>query len=654
MSTSRTPQITMPSSHERDALRQAHAFMAHRTESGDQPWTKYRLSNAGGKSGYSYGQIQIDLAGKKNLYRTDFIEVASDWLVKNKLIDAKNETALKKEFDDQLAVPVSSGKLTSVNKDLLNTFLASPEGHRFADATSAKAFDDLIMPRLTKFFSKPSARLLIKDPQFIAYAAKIANASEGVELQKFLNGDLVELGGEPVMPGVRSKIMSPMALDRAFVGTLKKSGQVMIKGEAKTLAAGSEITVSRDGFFFNGDRIDLLDELLSLSIPDDAKTRPRFHENGRAMGIDTDATNKRFKSEVILFKKEQTLNNEDLLLDFKDAAVFPYNTLQITKEQASGEKPFFPGEFFQLYAQNNAFAEPLRKGRDDIYVKNAWQYQYAETRPEVLAEVDDALWDGLDPQAFLLPNLRKVIQGEHDFETQQRLEKKQEPRPLSREVIREYMLGNQRVMAEAVRTQPPKPKETQTQAIYYPDANGNQASLTYKVDPELLKSDQVGLSRAFREKRYWDIRIAPNKEPLPPPFLDSGPPKRWQSGEQASLIEKPSNFIFKGDPVVPQTPVVLAMAPLALPTVGGPAPLARPPGPSAADQLARAADEQRAAEVAAFEEEERLAKLVRAEIQNYARRPRHGWTPAEEAALCGVTIRRPGGYRHRDFGDLFA
>jgi hypothetical protein len=70
--------------------------------------------------------------------------------------------------------------------------------------------------------------------------------------------------------------------------------------------------------------------------------------------------------------------------------------------------------------------------------------------------------------------------------------------------------------------------------------------------------------------------------------------------------------------------------------------------------LARAADEQRAAEVAAFEEEERLAKLVRAEIQNYARRPRHGWTPAEEAALCGVTIRRPGGYRHRDFGDLFA
>ncbi len=653
MSTSRTSPTTMPSEVTRQALRDAHAFMAHRTESGDQPWSKYKLSNAGGKSGYSFGQIQIDLASPDTPYRAELVTAAALWLVKNNKIASAGEGAWIIDVKTQLSVPVSAGKLTEKNKDLLDAFLASPEGHRFADATSAKAFDKLIMPRLAKFFSKASARLLIKDPQFIAYAAKIANASEGDELARFLNGESVQIGGEPVMPGVRSKILSPMALDRAFAGTLKKSGQVMINGEAKTLAAGSEITVSRDGFFFNGDRIDLLDESLSLSIPDEAKTRPRFHENGRAMGIDTDATNKRFKSEVVLFKKEQKSNNEDLLLDFKDAAVFPYHTLQITKEQASGEKPFFPGEFYQLYAKNNAFAEPLRKGRDDIYVKNAWQYQYAETRPEVLAEVDDALWDGLDPQAYLLPNLRKVVQSEHDFETQQRLEKKQVPRPLSREVVREYMFSNQRVMAEAVRTQPPKPKESQTQAIYYPDARGDKASLTYKVDPELLKNDQVGLARAFREKRYWDIRIAPSKEPLPPPFLDSGPAKRWQSGEQASLVEKPSNFIFKGDPVVPQTPVVLAMAPLALPTVGGPAPLARPPGPSTADQLARAADEQRAAEVAAFEEEERLGKLVRAEIQNYARRPRHGWTPAEEAALCGVTIRRPGGYRHRDFGGAF-
>jgi len=651
MSTSQTPQITEIGKQE---LRDAHAFMAHRTESGDQPWTKYKLSNAGGKSGYSFGQIQIDLAVNDKSYREDFTSAAAAWLLKDSKITADVEALWKSKVNTQLAKPASAGALTAENKDLLNKFLASPEGHRFADATSAKAFDDLIMPRLQSYLVNPSARLLIRDPQFIAYASKIANASQGLELRRFLEGQAVELGGEPVMPGVRSKILSPMALDRAFVGKLQKQGQVMIKGEAKTLPQDTEITVSRDGFFVKGDRIDLLDDLLSLSIPDDAKTRPRFHEDGRAMGIDTDATNKRFNSEVILFKKEQKSNNEDLLLDFKDAAVFPYHTLQITKEQASGEQPFFPGEFFELYAKNNAFAEPLRKGRDDIYVKNAWQYQYAETRPEVLAEVDDALWDGLDPQAFLLPNLRKVIQGEHDFETQQRLEKKQVPRPLSREVVREYMFSNQRVMAEAVRTQPPKPKESQTQAIYYPDASGDKASLTYKVDPELLKNDQVGLSRAFREKRYWDIRIAPNKEPLPPPFLDSGPAKRWQSGEQASLIEQPAPFIFKGDPVVPQTPVVLAMAPVALPTIGGPAPFTRPPGPSAADQLARAADEQRAAEVAAFEEEERLAKLVRAEIQNYARRPRHGWTPAEEAALCGVTIRRPGGYRHRDFGDLFA
>jgi hypothetical protein len=33
MSTSRTPQITMPSLVEREALREAHDFMAHRTES---------------------------------------------------------------------------------------------------------------------------------------------------------------------------------------------------------------------------------------------------------------------------------------------------------------------------------------------------------------------------------------------------------------------------------------------------------------------------------------------------------------------------------------------------------------------------------------------------------------------------------------------
>lgn len=645
---------TAPSSNlERDAVRQAHAFMAHRTESGDQPWSKYKLSNAGGKSGYSFGQIQIDLASRDTPYRAELVTAAALWLVKNNKIASADEGAWIIDVKTQLAVPVSAGNLTSGNKDLLNTFLASPEGHRFADATSAKAFDDLIMPRLAKFFSKPSARLLIKDPQFIAYAAKIANASEGVELQKFLNGNLVELGGEPVMPEGRSKIMSPMALDRAFVGTLQKPGQVMIKGEAKTLALGTKITVSRDGFFVEGVRIDLLDESLSLSIPDDPKTRPRFHENGRAMGIDTDETNKRFKSEVILSKKEQTSNGKELLLDFKDAAVFPYHTLQITKEQASGKKPLFPGEFYQLYAKNNAFAEPLRKGRDDIYVKNAWQYQYAETRPDVLAEVDDALWDVLDPQAFLLPNLRQVIQAQHEFETQQRLEKKEVPRPLNREVLREYMFGNQRVMAEAVRTQPPKPNETQTQAIYYPDANGNQASLTYRVDPDLLKNDQVGLARAFREKRYGDIRIAPNKQPLPPPFLDTNPSQRRKSGERASLVEKPSKFIFKGNPVMPQTPVLLAMAPLALPGAGGPPPLTRPPGPSTAEQLAQAADEQRAAEVAAFEEEERLGKLVRGEIERYARRPRHGWTPFEEAVLCGATIHNPKGYRHRDFGGPF-
>lgn len=653
MSTSPTPPTMPPSLVERDALREAHAFMAHRTESGDQPWSKYKLSDAGQDSGYSFGQIQIDLANKDNAYRARLIAEAGPWLVKNKKIDPKDEGVWKNSVDQQLFKKTSARALTKDNRALLDSFLMSAEGQKFVDEMSEVAFDNLIMPRLRKFFSNPSARILIKDPQFIAYAAKIANAGNGNELQDFLTGKRVKLGGKPEMPEGRSKQIDGSALTEEFSGALKQSATVMIGKEAIVLVAGASISVSKAGLFLDGSRnksITLLNDSLRLTIPDSKDTRPQFTEDNLPKGIDT---NPQDKAEVVISKKEQKGNSSGVSLDFKNASVFQYKAVQISAAQASGEKAFFPGEFFQLYANNNVFTEPYEKARNDIYFKRPWQYQMAATRPEVLAEVDRELWKPLDPKGILLPNLRKVIQEEHAAENQALVNRKQEPRPLTSELIREYMTGNQRVMAEAIRTQPPEPGKTETQLIYYPNSKGEKAQIIYKVRPELMEKGQVGLARALAEQRYWDIGVAPSDSKYPIPYFDPNPPKRY-SGEQASLVEKPSNVIFKGDPVVPQTPVVLAMAPLALPTAGGPAPFARPAGPSTAEQLAQAVDEQRAAEVAAFEEEERLAKLVRAEIRNYARRPRHGWTPAEEAALCGVTIHRPGGYRHRDFGDLFA
>lgn len=231
-----------------ETLRQIHAFMAHRTESGRLPWMRYKLSAAGGNSGYSVGQIQVDLRGSEG-DRATLVGAAASWLVKQGKIDPKEKLKWEQEVSEGLKATATEGKLTNKNENLINKFTASADGKSLVDSMSRTFFDAKILPRLRKIFAHPLAKLLVKDPQFVAYATKIANSGEGEELNLFLAGSQAELGGEPQMPIGQSKVIAPSALARAFIGELKQGATVTIDGKEVPLPTKTRIQVSAEGLF---------------------------------------------------------------------------------------------------------------------------------------------------------------------------------------------------------------------------------------------------------------------------------------------------------------------------------------------------------------------------------------------------------------------
>lgn len=362
---------TAPSSNlERDALRQDHAFMAHRTESGDQPWSKYKLSDAGQDSGYSFGQIQIDLANDKNPYRAGLIATAVPWLVKNNKIDAKDQKSWSETLDKQLFQKTSARALTKDNRALLDSFLMSAEGQKFVDEMSNVAFDNLIMPRLRNFFSNASARILIKDPQFIAYAAKIANASNGTELNDFLTGKRVKLGGKPEMPEGRSKQIDGIALTEEFSGALKQSATVMMGKEAIVLVAGASISVSKSGLFLDGSRnksITLLNDSLRLTIPDSKDTRPQFTEDNLPKGI---VQIRKIKLKLLFLKKNKKATHQVFPWISKTLPSLSTRPFRFPQRRQRGKNRSFRGSFFS-FTRTIMFSRNPTKKPATIFISNA-------------------------------------------------------------------------------------------------------------------------------------------------------------------------------------------------------------------------------------------------------------------------------------------
>lgn len=614
-----------------ETLRQIHAFMAHRTESGREPWAQYKLSAAGGNSGYSVGQIQVDLRGSEG-DRATLVGAAASWLVKQGEIDPKEKLKWEQDVSEGLRAKATEGKLVEKNKDLINKFIASSEGKSLVDSMSRTFFDTVILTRLQEIFAHPSAKLLVKDPQFVAYAAKIANSGNGAELNAFLAGKEVELGGEPHMPIGRSKVIAPSALARAFIGELKQGATVTVDGKAVPLPTKTRIQVSAEGLFLltsTPTAIILGKDPLRLTIPNEKKTRPRFREGQAEMGIVIEP-NKKLEPEVVISQQEQKGNKLVTQLTFKDASVFSYAKVEISKALKERHQLLTPGAFFWGYASKNTFSAPFRKPLQDIYYFNPGQYQSLDAQPRLLVKTNDDLWAQLDPEGYLLPPLRKVIEDEHAIENRGQVRFGLKPTPLTRDRVEMYMRTNQAVMAAAVRLQPPAPQDAATPGIYYPNAQGGEASIRYRVDPKLLKNGQVGLMRLLREGRDAEIDVAPVGAKLPPQPVTIQPPRVWQKIDEARLEVRPS----------PIAPTSLSFARQDTPQplrFDGPEPLQRPAGPSAEERAQIEADERMAVALAAFTQGENLRGMVAAEVTQQLKPP-PGRGRFEEAVLCGYTI----------------
>lgn len=113
--------------------------------------------------------------------------------------------------------------------------------------------------------------------------------------------------------------------------------------------------------------------------------------------------NKKLEPEVVISHQEQKDNKLIARLNFKDASVFSYATVEISKAQKDRGQPLTPGAFFWDYASKNTFSDPFRKPLQDIYYVNPGQYQSLDAQPRLLVKTNDDLWAQLDPEGYLLP-----------------------------------------------------------------------------------------------------------------------------------------------------------------------------------------------------------------------------------------------------------
>ncbi len=641
------PTVSTSSPLDNDAwIRKIYAYMAHRTESGDRPNEAYSLKHAGQKSGYSIGLVQVDLAGEKNAARDDLVKATQAWL------RAQGKNADSKWVDGitaQLQVKENAAALSSQYREEINGFLATAAGHILVDRLSREFTVSALEKRGESIFTNKAASKLIQDPQSMAWILKTINAGDPKTLKDYLDGKEVELAGKPESVATGGLEINQRALARPFVTKLKKPGHILYKGatEKTLLNTNTDITVSQTDFRVGAKEFFLPtpqkpDEPgLILTVPDGKDDRVQYMQDGEKRGIDVNGDNKKLNPEAHLYSGH---------ILFKDVGVFSYTNHQRDPKKVSAGEPLTPEELRLDYAPHNQFSSAYRKAYDEIYVSNPHFFANVEAMPDISQEIDWSIWYGIDPANYLQSNIKSVIQAEWEA-------KDKGKRPLDSGLVEEYLKSNRRVMAEMVRTYPPAegtdPTTSATHPIAYRGADGTRKTIFYRIPKDLAKNGREGLAKASRspsDLATLDVRVG-SSAPSP---SSAGPSLTIKGTKDKQKSPKSERRPYLKESVKPKKNSFEPMElPLSFIPIGGPTPLARPPGPSTAEQLAQAADEQQAAEVAAFEEEERLGKLVRGEIERYARRPRHGWTPFEEAVLCGATIHNPNGYRHRDFGGPF-
>ena len=582
-----TPPTQSPLSDEA-WRRKIYAYMAHRTESGADPSSVYRLSHTGPqykRAGYSVGRIQVDLAGMAP-QRQKLLEAVYAWLkAQGKQIDQKswmeNATAQLSKRGDPTA-------LSTENTKAINDYLATPAGHDFADQLSEDAFETIMKDRGSEILKTPSLLSVVKDPQSLSMLYKRLNLGNPDELSKYLEGSYKfspTPKSQPLPTVSGSEVFEAQSLQGEVQAALTTPGQVMFKAGGgkdpiqKDLPKNTGIILKSTGFYVKSPAgaFDTMGRLtLKLAGP-------------KAITFKSPT-----RDDVV--KPEGEFFIQDRRIIFKKLT-YVTHTAKITPEQKSGEVPLTPTEFYENYARFMTWDNVYRSSVKKIYSDDAGFFSDPDAMPDMGQRVDWSFWHPLDPDNFLPFNVKPAILDEWAKDPRNK-----DKRPLDRSMIEEYLKTHRRIQGAMLRAAAPTvganlpqkewPGQASTPPMPYRAPNGSTRTISYRVKNDVVANGKrvlaeaartpeglAGLDIALGYGRYPSENSGPQLTVTSPPVFT--PPQKLDSkltGTRRAIAKpsavKPKKSLF--DRLHPQATV----QPIVF---GGPEPLKRPPPPAPED-----------------------------------------------------------------------
>lgn len=629
-----TAPTQSPSINE-DVERQIYAYVAYRTESGDDPSAIYRLSHAKTpKSGYSFGRVQVDLAWMK-AERKELLQAVYAWLVAE---GRKPDAAWVKNVTQQLSKTGDESALSTKYKEDINDYMATAAGHVLVDKISGQSGTNMLASRKKDIFERPSAALLLKDPQSLAYIYKSINAENPEKLKAFLSGKAVTFSTRaftvPEGQGFDISAMLGMLQER-----VKSSGPVHFDEDgrdatdATVLAAGTRVLVKKEGFFVESPnrRFRVTKDPIALDLA--------YHENQRLKFKTGNETYRLIKGVSGKIQGQQ--------ITFNGATFDRTTETQLTPQQVSGEQPISPQEFYQKYAALNQYSKTYTDAVRKIYFDDAAFFSHLKAMPDMSKPVDWTLWYPLDPKNRLPVNVKTAIADEWAKDARSK-----DKRPFDLNIIDEYLKANRRVQGEVLRAVAPNeganitdkkawPGQASTHQILYLGPDGKERRIAYRVKNDLLADGKRGLAEASHSPEgLAALDIAVNTAAFP---SEAGA----NQGKAGPMPVQTPGKGRKRQRVTPKPPAVHPQKNLldrlqfqSLPTpirFDGPVPLRRAVGPSPNERAQIEADTRMSAALAAFDREENLRTLIAAEVAEQLKPP-PGRSPFEEAVLCGYNL----------------
>lgn len=583
-----TPPTQSPLSNEA-WRRKIYAYMAHRTESGADPSSVYRLSHTGPKNkraGYSVGRIQVDLS-RMVPERQKLLDAVVAWLkAQGKQIDPdawiKNATAQLKETGNPNA-------LSKEYADPINDYLATRAGHELTDQISDEAFEKILKDRRGQALNHPALTNVAKDPQSLAAFFKRINLGNPDELWAYLKGSYTftsEQSGQPLPTLSGSEVFEAQSLQGDVQGTLAERGEVMVKTRdgknpiQRVLPENTGIILKSTGFYVKSP-VAAFDTLGMLRL--------------NLAGSKAITFNSPTRDDVV--KPEGEVFIQDRRIIFKKLTYLSH-TAKMTAEQMSGESPLTPTEFYENYARFVSKDGIYRSSVQKIYFDDAGFFSDPDAMPDMGQPVDWSFWHPLDPDNFLPFNVKPAILEEWAKDPRNK-----DKRPLDPSIIEEYLKTNRRIQGEMLRAvapnehanQGPKinlPGQALTPPMPYRAPDGSRRTISYRVKNDIVANGKRALAEAARTPEglaALDIAVGYGRYPSessgpqltvtsPPVFTSPQKPDSKPTGTRKVIPKpsavKPKKSLFDGlhRQEAPQ-PIVFS----------GPEPLKRPPPPAPED-----------------------------------------------------------------------